>query len=267
MLALGFSGPTNHIAVVEMDGPIGQRIKSAEYVKLFRSLQDNPKVRAVVIDIDSPGGSATGSNHLYLAVKALKRRKTVVTFIRGLGASGAYLLAAPSDKIVAIPSAIIGSIGVIAMRPMVYEALDKVGVRMHVTKSDRLKDMGSMFREPTTEEEAKEKELVDDLYDQFLEAVAEGREMTMDQVRALATGEVYTGRRAHELKLVDEVGDLDTAIDLAVELSGAPRKPVWTHPRRGLREALSSMMGASMGAEIASQLEERFSPQYLLRHR
>src|SRR5581483_2216834 len=116
-------------------------------------------------------------------------------------------------------------------------------------------------------EEAKEKELVDDLYDQFLEAVAEGREMTMDQVRALATGEVYTGRRAHELKLVDEVGDLDTAIDLAVELSGAPRKPVWTHPRRGLREALSSMMGASMGAEIASQLEERFSPQYLLRHR
>lgn len=267
MLAFGLSGPSPHVAIVEMDGPIGQRIKSAEYVKLFRSLQDNAKVRAVVLDIDSPGGSATGSNHLYLAVKALKRKKTVVSFIRGLGASGAYLLAAPSDKIVAIPSAIIGSIGVIAMRPMVYEALDKIGVTMHVTKSDRLKDMGSMFREPTPEEEQKEKELVDDLYNQFLEAVAEGRDMTMDNVRSLATGEVYTSRRAQDLKLVDQVRDLDTAIDLAVELSGAPRKPVWTHPRRGLREALSSMMGASMAAEIAMQLEERFSPKYLFQHK
>ncbi len=267
MLAFGFSGPSPHIAVVEMDGPIGQRIKSSDYVKLFRSLQDNPRVRAVVIDIDSPGGSATGSNHLYLAVKSLARKKTVVTFIRGLGASGAYLLAAPSDKIVAIPSAIIGSIGVIAMRPQVFQALDKVGVSMHVTKSDRLKDMGSMFREATPEEEQKEQELVNDLYNQFLEAVAEGRGMTMDEVKTLATGEVYTGRRALNLKLVDQVGDLDTAIDVAVELSGAPRKPVWMHPRRGLREALSSMMGASMAGEIAAQLEERLSPSYLFQHR
>ena len=267
MLAFGLSGPSPHIAIVEMDGPIGQRLKSTEYVKLFRSLQDNAKVRAVVLDVDSPGGSATGSNHLYLAVKALARKKTVVTFIRGLGASGAYLLAAPSDKIVAIPSAIIGSIGVIAMRPQVNQALDKVGVSMHVTKSDRLKDMGSMFREATPEEEQKEQELVNDLYNQFLEAVAEGRDMTMDQVKALATGEVYTGRRALELKLVDQIGDLDTAIDLAVELSGAPRKPVWTHPKRSLRDALSSVMGASMAAEIAMQLEERLSPKYLFQHR
>src|SRR5215510_7103976 len=79
------------IAVVEMDGAIGPRLKSTEYVKLFRSLQDNNSVRAVVLDIDSPGGSATGSNHLYLAVQALARRKTVVAFIRGLGASGSYL--------------------------------------------------------------------------------------------------------------------------------------------------------------------------------
>jgi protease-4 len=267
MLALGFQGPSPHIAVIELDGAIGQRLKSSEYVKLFRSLQENAKVRAVVLDIDSPGGSATGSNHLYLGVQALAKKKTVVAFIRGLGASGAYLLACPSAKIVAIPSAIIGSIGVIAMRPMVGDALEKIGVSMHVTKSDRLKDMGSMFRDPTPEEEAKEKELVDDLYNQFLEAVSEGRGLTMEQTKALATGEVFTGRRAKELKLVDEVGDLERAIDLAAELSGAPRKPVWTHPKKGLRDALSAMVGTSMAAEIALQLEERLSPGYYLQHR
>ena len=140
------------IAVIEMEGAIGPRLKAAEYVKLFRSLEENDHVKAVVLDIDSPGGSATGSNYLYLGVQALAKKKPVVAFIRGLGASGAYLFSCPAARIVAIPSAIIGSIGVISMRPLVYEALDRIGMRMTVTKSDRLKDMGSMFREPTDEE-------------------------------------------------------------------------------------------------------------------
>ena len=141
-----------NVAVIEMEGPIGQRIKAAEYVKLFRHLEENDNVRAVILDIDSPGGSATASGYMYYAVKALAAKKPVIAFIRGLGASGAYMLAAPATRIVSIPSALIGSIGVISMRPSIYEALDRVGVRMNVTKSDRLKDMGSMFREATEEE-------------------------------------------------------------------------------------------------------------------
>jgi protease-4 len=101
------------IAVVEMDGVIGPRLKAPDYVKLLRSIEENDRIRAVVLDVDSPGGSATGSNYLYLAVQSLAKRKPVVAFIRGLGASGAYLFSCPANRIVAIPSALIGSIGVI----------------------------------------------------------------------------------------------------------------------------------------------------------
>jgi protease-4 len=260
------------IAVVEIDGAIGPRVKANEYAKLLRSIEDNNRIKAVVLDIDSPGGSASGSNYLYLSVQSLARKKPVIAFIRGLGASGAYMLSCPASRIITIPSAIIGSIGVISMRPMVYEALDKIGVSMHVTKSDRLKDMGSMFREATPEEEAKEKELIDDLYDQFLDIVAEGRHMEKDKVRELATGEIYTGRRSVEVGLADEIGDLDRAIDVAAEMANAPRKPVWMRPHKGLRDVLSSMVAGSMASslvyEVATQLEERMaSSRYNIQHR
>jgi protease-4 len=256
------------IAVVEMEGPIGPRIKANEYVKLFRSLEDNDHVRAVVLDINSPGGSATGSSYMHLAVKSLAARKPVVSFISGIGASGAYMLAAPTTRIVAIPGALIGSIGVISMRPLVHEAMERIGLKMHVTKSDRLKDMGSIFREATPEEQQKEQELVDDLYDQFLEAVAEGRGMEKERVKDVATGEVYTARRCAELGLVDELGDLERAIDLAAELGDAPRKPVWVKPRRSLREMITGVAAGSFVDAVATRLEERlYASRYDIQHR
>ena len=268
MLVLGLkSNQLHQIAVVEMDGPIGARLKPAEYARLLRSLEDNARIRSVVLDIDSPGGSATGSNYLYLAVKSLAQRKPVVAFIRGVGASGAYMLACPASRIVAIPSAIIGSIGVISMRPLLYEAMERVGVQMQTTKSHRLKDMGSMFREPTDEEHEKERELIDDLYNQFLEIVSEGRNMTMDEVKVLATGEVFTGKKSKELGLVDEIGSVERAIDIAAELGNVARKPVWLRPKKGLREALGSLVAGSFVSEIAAQVEERFATQYDYRHR
>ena len=245
------------IAVVEMEGAIGPRLKPAEYVKLLRSIEENDRIRAVVLDVDSPGGSAPGSNYLYLAVKSLAEKKPVVAFILGLGASGAYLFSCPANRIIAIPSAIIGSIGVISMRPLVHEALGRIGVSMHVTKSDTFKDMGSMFRDPTPEEEEKERGLVLDLYDQFLDAVADGRKMDKTRVREFATGEVFTARRGKELGLVDELGDLERAIDLAAELGDVQRRPVWMHPKKGIRELVSSMIGTAFVGEIAARLEDR----------
>ena len=272
MLIAGLKSKTHSVAVVEMEGAIGPRIKVVEYVKLFRHLEESESVRAVVLDIDSPGGSAPGSNYLYLAVKSLTAKKPVIAFIRGIGASGAYMLACPATKIVAIPSAIIGSIGVISMRPMVYEALERIGVQMTVTKSDRLKDMGSMFREATEEERKKEQDLVDDLYDQFLEIVAEGRGMDKTRAKELATGEVFTARRCVDLGLVDELGDLERAIDLAAGLGNAPRRPVWLKPKKGLREMLSTMVGTSIAGSfvdaVAARLEDRVaSSRYDIQHR
>lgn len=245
------------IAVIEMEGAIGPRLRAADYVKLLRAVGENARIRAVVLDIDSPGGSATGSSYLHLAVKALVRRKPVVAFVRGVGASGAYMLACPASRIVAIPSALIGSIGVLSLHPVLYGAMERLGLRVEVTKSDRLKDMGSMFREPTEEERRKQQELVDDLHDQFLQAVAQGRSLPKERVRELATGEVYTARRAKELGLVDELGDLERALDLAAELGNVPRKPVWLRPRRGLREVIASMVGAGAADALAARLEER----------
>lgn len=275
MIALGLGMNTKklqQVAVVEIDGAIGQKVKANEYVKLFRSLEENNRIKAVVLDIDSPGGSASGSNYLYLGVQALARKKPVVAFIRGVGASGAYMLSCPASRIITIPSAIIGSIGVISMRPMVYEALDKIGVSMHVTKSDKLKDMGSMFREATPEEEAKEKELIDDLYDQFLDIVAEGRHMDKAKVKELATGEIFTGRRSVEVGLADELGDLERAIDVAAELGNSPRKPVWIRPHKGIRDLVSTMVATSVAGsivnEVVLQLESRIaSSRYDVQHR
>jgi protease-4 len=252
-----------------MEGAIGPRLKPPEYVKLLRSLEENDRVRSVVLDIDSPGGSASGSNYLYLAVQSLAQRKPVVAFIRGLGASGAYLLSCPANRIVAIPSALIGSIGVISARPLLYDAMDRIGVKMNVTKSDRLKDMGSMFREPTDEEKLKEQELVEELYEMFLDSVAEGRKMDRAKVREVATGEVFTGRKGVDLGLVDELGDLDRAIDIAAELGDSPRKPVWMRPKRGLRDLVSTMVAGAFVNEVVSQLEDRFynRSQYYFQHR
>jgi protease-4 len=196
---------------------------------------------------------------LYLSVQSLAKKKPVVSFIRGTGASGSYLFSCAANKIVAIPSAIVGSIGVISMRPLLYEAMERINVKVSVTKSDKFKDMGSMFRPPTEEEEKKEQELVDDLYEQFLEVVMKGRNMTREQARAIATGEIFTGRKAVELGLIDEVGDLERAIDIAAELSEAPRKPVWVRPKRGLRDLVGSLAAASIVSEVFGQVEERLS--------
>src|SRR5438105_11898824 len=146
MIALGMGGKKAHVAVVEMEGTIGTTLRAGDFGKLFQSIEDNNRVRAVVLDIDSPGGSASASDFLYLAVQSLAKKKPVVAFVRGTGASGAYLFSCAAARIIAIPSAIVGSIGVISMRPLVYEALDRLHVKMEITKSDRLKDMGSMFR-------------------------------------------------------------------------------------------------------------------------
>jgi protease-4 len=254
-----------HIAVVEMEGIIGPRMKASDYGRLFRSLEENERVRAVVLDVDSPGGSASASDYLYLAVQSLAARKPVVSFIRGTGASGAYFFSCAAHKIVAIPSALVGSIGVISIRPLLYEAMDRLSLKVAVTKSDKFKDMGSMFRPPTEEEQQKEQELVDDLYDQFLEVVMKGRKMTREQAKAVATGEVFTARKAKEVGLVDELGDLDRAIDIAAELGQAPRKPVWVRPKRGLRDVLTSLAASAFVSELAAQLEEQLQARVYYR--
>jgi protease-4 len=226
------------IAIVEMFGGIGGAVKTPEYARLLSRLMESDGVRAVILDIDSPGGSATASEYLFRMTKKLAAKKPVIAFIRGTGASGAYMIGCGATRIVALPNAIVGSIGVISYRPLVSELLERLGLRVNVLKSGRLKDMWSPFREPTEEERRKEQALLDEIYESFLEAVGQGRNLDMARVRELATGELFTARTAKDLGLVDELGDLDTAVQLAMQLGDAPRRLAYMRTPRSLRDRL-----------------------------
>lgn len=226
------------LVVVDLQGAIGPSIKPLEYARLLMRLREDRGVRGVILNIDSPGGSAGGSEMVTRAARRLREEKPVAAFVGSIGASGGYMIASAAEHIIAQPSALLGSIGVIAYRPLVYEALSRLGVRMDVAKAGRLKDMLSPFREPTEEEKAKEQHLLDDVYDVFVDSVARARGLTVDEARALATGEIYTAGDALRHRLIDGLGDLDDAIDWLVARTGAPRKVRNVRPRRSLRELL-----------------------------
>lgn len=226
------------LVVVDLQGAIGPVIRPLEYARLLMRLREDHGVRGVILNIDSPGGSAGGSEMITRAARRLREEKPVAAFVGSIGASGGYMIASAAEHIIAQPSALLGSIGVIAYRPLVYEALARIGVRMDVGKSGRLKDMLSPFREPTDEEKAKEQQLLDDIYNVFVDSVARARGLTADEARALATGEVFTAGEALRQRLIDGLGDLDDAIDWLAARTGAPRRVRNMRPRRSLRELL-----------------------------
>jgi len=237
------------IVVVDIQGTIGSAVRPLEYARLLTRLREDNAVRGVVLNIDSPGGSATGSELIARATERLAAKKPVVAFIGGLGASGGYMLAAATRRIIALPGALVGSIGVIAYRPVVGEALSRLGVNMHTMKAGRLKDMHSPFREPTPEEDAKEQHILDALYALFVGGVARGRGLPDQQVRELATGEIFTATEAIGIGLVDQTGDIEDAIDWVVAETGLPRRVRVVRPRRTLRELVMGR-GAFAGAEL-----------------
>lgn len=246
------------IAVTELFGAIGSPAKTTEYVRMLRAIEENKRIRALVIDIDSPGGSAGPSEYIFRSVERVAKKKPVIAFVRGMGASGAYMVACGASKIVAVPMALVGSIGVISMRPMLYEALDKLGVSMRVTKAGRLKDMFSSFREPTAEEQTKEQRLMDEVYTRFVEMVSEARGMKIERVRELATGEIFTAGQAKANGLIDELGDLDTAIDLAQGMAGlSERKISYLRPHRGLRDRLLNNATAGVVETMVNAIETK----------
>lgn len=245
------------IAVVELFGTIGGSIKSPAFERIFSGIRQNRNVRALVLDIDSPGGAVPASDYLYRSVARIAEEKPVVASIRGVGASGAYLICCASQRIVATPAAIVGSIGVISIRPVLHQLLQRLGVTINVNKSGPLKDMGAFWRDATPEEMEKMQALIDQSFNDFVSIVAKARNMDEGRARSLATGEVFWASTAQEVGLVDELGDLDRAIDLAAELSGAPRRPVWVRRRRGFRERMLGPLAESLVESVTEEAERR----------
>ena len=245
------------IAVIEIHGVIGGSVKSPEMERLMSRVMDDPAFRAAVLDIDSGGGAAAASDYIYRAARRLAGRKPLVANIRGIGASGAYMIACAAHRVVAAPGSIVGSIGVISARPTLQGLLERVGVGVGVNKSGKFKDMGAPWRDATPEEQAKMQELIDDAYDAFVEVVADSREMSAERVREIATGEVYLAPRALEVGLVDELGDLDAALSLAARAADIPKRPVYLRPQRGLRARLMGPLVDSLVDSVADNLERR----------
>ena len=254
--------PAGRVAVIRLHGPIGGSGRTLELIELARRLRESRRVPAVVLDIDSPGGSATASDELLIAFERLAARKPLVAAIRGTGASGAYLAAMAARRILANPNAIVGSIGVISAGPRLPRLLDRIGVTVNESKAGRLKGMGAPWREETDEERAKEQRIVDQFYDAFVGRVAKGRHMTEDRVRELATGEIWLGTEALTLGLVDEIGDLERAIEIAAAMAGVPARSAPVRIRRPLFGRLIERFTGSMAAAVADELEARFTDRF-----
>ena len=249
------------IAVLELYGTLGPVIRGAEYVRTISALSQDPRVRSVVVDVDSPGGAAPVADSIYRALRNLSARKPTVAFIRGAGLSGGYLIACGASKVVALPTALVGSIGVIFMQPVVQELLDRLGVKVVITKEGHLKDMFQPFREPTAEEREKVQALTSEFYEWFVDAVARSRRLEPKVVRKYATGEMFTATKAKEMGLIDELGDWDTALDMASEMGRTPRRLQYVRPRRPLLERLLARGGASVAGAVAAELESRLRPR------
>ena len=231
------------VGVVEIHGVIGSHVKIPEYSRLIDSVATNPRLKALLLDIDSPGGSATGSEVLYRSIQRVAEVKPVYAYVRGMGASGGYYLACAASKVYALPTALVGSIGVIYLRPVLEQLLAKVGVEFSVFKSGKFKDMTGFWRSPTDEESAKFQELINEIFDNFVAVVAKGRSLEETAVREIATGEVMTAQRGVGLGLVDEIGDFKDTLEAAAEAGGCRPTPRWIRPSRSLGQRLFSRTG------------------------
>jgi protease-4 len=216
----------------------------------LRRAATDASVKAVVLRINSPGGSVVASNEIYRLLK--DSGKPVVVSMGETAASGGYYIACASRWIVANPDTLTGSIGVISELPNAEELLQKIGVQIIVIKSGANKDMGSFARPMTDDEKKLWQTVIDQAYDGFVKIVAEGRNLPEDKVRQIADGRVYTGGQAKELGLVDQLGYLDDAVNKAGELGGISGKPrvVEYVPRPTLLELLTSMSSRGTGLSL-----------------
>jgi protease-4 len=264
------------VAVIRVDGLIvagpsygmfSGSVASGERIgdSIRRAAKDRA-VKAIVLRLNSPGGSAAGAQEIYQELMRARKRwgKPIIASMGDVAASGGYYVACATDRIVANASTVTGSIGVIYNQADLSQLLKKLGYRQEVLKTGKFKDLGSYMRPLTSEERRLVQGLLDDTFDQFVKAVAQGRGLSEGRVRALADGRVFTGRQALKLKLVDSLGNMRTAIELASRAAGIRGEPVVVeYGRPSLLEFLSPGYGyerSPFSRLLYSHLASKLSP-------
>jgi protease IV len=252
------------IAVVEIEGII---LDGDGVVRELREHAENPAVKAVVVRVNSPGGVVGPTQEIVGSIERVRKAgKPVVASFGSVAASGGYYVGIAADRIFANPGTLTGSIGVIMQMANVENLLKKVGVEYVVIKAGAYKDVGNFSRAMTPEERRILQALLDDVYGQFVSAVARGRGLDEATVRGFADGRIYSGRQAHALKMVDELGGFEEAVEAAAKLSGISGKPKVMFPRRRFSffDLVRNQLGIGGSAALLPTLPTLRTPLYLM---
>lgn len=237
--AVGVINITGLIVAGSSSGGLFSPVAGSDTImEQLRRAAEDPSIKAVVLRLNTPGGTSAASQEIALEVDRLRGAgKKVVASMGDVAASGGYWIASRCDRIVANPGSITGSIGVIMETTDMQELYQKIGLDPQVFKSGPHKDMGSPARDVTPDEQAIFQDMVDDIYRQFVNTVSQGRAMNREQVLKLADGRIFTGSQAVEKGLVDELGNFYDAVRVASRMAGlgdeaeivdlTPRRPFW----------------------------------------
>ena len=233
--------------IVDQGSKYDTEIVGNTVVKDLKKLEENSRVKAVVLRVNSPGGSAYASEQIWKAVQDLKAKKPVVVSMGDYAASGGYYISAGADWIVAEPTTLTGSIGIFAMIPSFEKLADKVGLSFDVVKTNKFADFGSILRGFNADERMLLQRYIEDGYDLFVKRCADGREMANDSIRQIAEGRVWTGTRALKLGLVDQLGGLDEAVAVAAQKAGISSYRLRSYPQeKSFLDKLLEMSGQDL---------------------
>ena len=254
-----------YYAYGEIDGgssaSTDEGINSEKVIKDLRKLKDNENVKAVVLRVNSPGGSAYGSEQIWYAVNQLKKEKPVIVSMGDYAASGGYYISCNADTIVAEPTTLTGSIGIFGMMPNAKGLTEKLGVSFDVVKTNPYADFGNLTRPMNDGEKGLMQMYVNNGYELFLTRCSDGRGISMEELDKIAQGRVWTGSTAKELGLVDELGGLDKALEIAIAKAGVDAYTVMSYPKK--EGFLESLMNTNPGNYIKGRmLNSKMSDMY-----
>lgn len=258
----------NVLAVYYATGTIGSGELSADegihpekVAKDLRRLREDESVKAVVFRVNSPGGSAFGSEEIWREITLLKEQKPVIVSMGDYAASGGYYIACAADWIIAQPTTLTGSIGIFGYIPNAEKLLnDKLGIHFDGVKTNKLSDLGDISRPFTEEETALMQNMVNHGYELFTQRCADGRKMPMDEIKRIAEGRVWTGKMAKDLKLVDELGGIDRAIAVAAERAEIENYTVMSYPKQ--EDFFSSLLSSGTDRYLSARLKAELGVLY-----
>jgi protease-4 len=232
----------DRIGVVDLDGVI---LSPQPVVGELKKFADDSSIKAIILHVNSPGGGVAASEEIYREVKRIReeKKKRIVVSIETVGASGAFYIASASNKIYADQGSIVGSIGVIAEWVNYGDLLKWAKLKNVVIKTGEFKDTGNPARDLTPAEQAYMQSLIDNMFGQFIQAVADGRGLKFEDVKAIANGKVWTGQQALSMKLIDGVGDFEAAVADTAKSVGIRGEPSLVHPEKERRTLLDLLLG------------------------